>query len=202
MDKPGVWVAKSEITDPVFDSHRLTNSMATIIHYEETQYFRQTWLWALLVISGVPAALLGIVGVVTESGAGTNVLLWVAVVLVVVFGPFMILYRANLRIEARDDALMLRLWPFHLRARRIPYAEIDSITAVEISPISDFGGLGVRIRPTFYRWGIRLNGPVGYIVAGKSAVRITRADAIDLVVTSTDPHTLVRTVKQIGGVAR
>ncbi len=202
MDKPGVWVAKSEITDPVFDSHRLTNSMATIIHYEETQYFRQTWLWALLVISGVPAALLGIVGVFTESGAGTNILLWVAVVLVVVFGPFMILYRANLRIEARDDALMLRLWPFHLRARRIPYAEIDSITAAEISPMSDFGGLGVRIRPTFYRWGIRLNGPVGYIVAGKSAVRITRADAIDLVVTSTDPHTLVRTVKQIGGVAR
>jgi hypothetical protein len=176
--------------------------MATTTHYEETQYFRQTWLWALLVISGVPAALLGIVGVVADAGAGTNVLLWVAVVLVVVFGPFVILYRANLRIEARDDALMLRLWPFHLRARRIPYAEIDSITAAEVSPMGDFGGLGVRIRPTFYRWGIRVDGPVGYIVEGERAVRIVRRDASVLVVTSTDPHALVRTVEQVGGVAR
>jgi hypothetical protein len=174
--------------------------MATTTHYEETQYFRQTWLWALLVISGVPAALLGTVGVVTESGAGTNVLLWVAVVLVVVFGPFIILYRANLRIEARDDALMLRLWPFHLRARRVPYAEMDAITATEISPMGDFGGLGVRIQPTFYRWGIRFDGPVGYIVEGEQAVRITRANDTELVVTSTDPRKLVRTIERIGGV--
>jgi hypothetical protein len=176
--------------------------MVPATHYEETQYFRQTWLWALLVISGVSAALLGIVGVITDAGAGTNVPLWVAVVLAVVFGPFVLLYRANLRIEARDDALMLRLWPFHLRARRIPYAEIDSITAVEISPMGDFGGLGVRIQPTFYRWGIRFDGPVGYIVDGKRAVRITRADASVLVVTSTDPHTLVQTVERISGVER
>lgn len=173
--------------------------MKATTHYEETQYFRQAWLWALLVISCVPAALLGIVAVLADAGAGTNVSLWVAVVLAVVFGPFVLFYRANLRIEARDDALMLRLWPFHLRARRVQYGEIDSISAVEISPIGDFGGVGVRIPPTFYRWGIRFDGPVGYIVAGKRAVRITRADASDLVVTSTDPHTLVRTVERIKG---
>jgi hypothetical protein len=173
--------------------------MAPTAHYEETQYFRQTWLWALLVISGVPAALLGIVGVVAEAGAGTNVPLWVAVIFAVVFGPFVILYRANLRIEARDDALMFRLWPFHLRARRVQYSEINSITTAEISPMGDFGGLGVRIRPTFYRWGIRFDGPVGYIVDGERAVRITRADASVLVVTSNNPHTLVRTVERISG---
>mgnify|MGYP007091089373 FL=1 len=178
----------------------MTYGMAPAIHYEETQYFRQTWLWALLAISGVPAALLGIVGVVADAGAGTNVLLWVAVVLAVVFGPVILLYRANLRIEARDEALLLRLWPFHLRARRVQYAEIDSITATEISPVGDFGGLGVRVRPTFYQWGIRFDGPIGYIVDGEQAVRITRADASVLVVTSTDPHTLVQTVKRISNV--
>ncbi|MFC7230108.1 hypothetical protein N0B31_22165 (plasmid) [Salinirubellus salinus] len=176
--------------------------MASTAHYEETQYFRQTWLWALLVISGVPAALLGIVGVIADAGPGTNVLLWVAVVLVVVFGPLVLLYRANLRIEARDDALILRLWPFHLRARKVPYAEIESITTTEISPMGDFGGLGVRVQPTFYRWGIRLDGPVGYIVEGKRAVRITRTDASVLVVTSTDPPALVRTIERIGRVGK
>lgn len=174
--------------------------MAPTTHYEETQYFRQTWLWALLVISGVPAALLGIIGVV--AGADTNVPLWITVVLAVVFGPFVLLYRANLRIEARDDALILRLWPFHLRARRVPYAEMDAITATEISPMGDFGGLGVRIQPTIYRWGIRFDGPVGYIVEGKQAVRITRANGTELVVTSTDPRTLVGTIERIGGLGK
>lgn len=178
----------------------LRKGVAPTTHYEETQYFRQAWLWALLVISGVPAALLGIVAVVAD--AGTNVPLWVTVVLAVVFGPFVLLYRANLRIEARDEALILRLWPFHLRARRVPYAEIDTITATEISAIGDFGGLGVRIQPTFYRWGIRFDGPVGYIVEGEQAVRITRADGNVLVVTSTDPRTLVGTIERIGEVGR
>ena len=176
--------------------------MAPTTHYEETQYCRQTWLWALLVVSGVPAALLGITVVVVDAEAGTNLPRWVGAVLAVVFGPFVLLYRANLRIEARDDALMLRLWPFHLRPRRVPYADIDSITAAEISPMADFGGLGVRTHPTFYRWGIRSDGPIGYIVEGEQAVRIKRVHDNTLVVTSTDPHTLVRTVERIGGLRR
>jgi hypothetical protein len=176
----------------------VTTGVAPTIHYEETQYFRQAWLWALLVGSGIPAALLGIGAVVTDAEASTNAPLWAAIVLVVVFGPLILFSRSNLRIEVHDDVLLLRLWPFHLRARRVPLGEIDSITAMEISPMGDFGGLGVRIQPTFYRWGIRFAGPVGYIVEGKRAIRITRTDGRELVVTSTDPHTLVRTVERVG----
>ncbi|MFC7138053.1 hypothetical protein ACFQRB_19460 [Halobaculum litoreum] len=172
--------------------------MAPTTHYEETQYFRQTWLWVLLIVSAVPVALVGILGVTADAGAGTNTLLWVSIVLAVVFCPLVVFHRANLRIEVRDDALLLRLWPFHLRARRVPYVEIDSVTATEISPIGDFGGLGVRIQPTFYRWGIRLDGPVGYIVEGEQAIRIERANGNVLVVTSTDPHTLVQTIERVG----
>jgi hypothetical protein len=35
--------------------------------------------------------------------------MWIGLVLAVVFGPFVLLYRANLRIEARDNDLLLRL---------------------------------------------------------------------------------------------
>ena len=180
----------------------ILTSVGSTTHYKEIQYFRQAWLWALLIISGVPVTLLGIVSVFADADAGTNVPLLVAVVLVVAFGPFIILYRASLRIEVRDDALILRLWPFHHRARRILYEEIDSIATTEISPIADFGGIGVRIQPTFYRWGIRFDGPVGYIVEGKQAIRINRTNDTTLVVTSTDPHTLVRTIERIGSLRR
>lgn len=174
--------------------------MTATTHYEETQYFRQGWLWALLVISSVPAALLGTVAVVTDADPGTNVPLWVGIVLVVVFGPLVFFYRANLRIEARDTALLLRLWPFHLRARTVPYSGIESITATEISPLSDFGGVGVRLQPSLYRWGVRFDEPVGYIVTGKGAVRIERTDGKTLVVTATDPDALVQTVERLGNI--
>ena len=171
--------------------------MAPTTHYEEVQYFRQPWLWTLLIISGVPAILLGIVSILSEADAGTTVPMWIGFVLAVVFGLFILLYRANLRIEARDNDLTLRLWPFHLRARTIPYKDIDSITITEISPITDFGGGGVRFRPSFYRRGTRFDGPVGYIVDGKQAIRIVRAGEKSLVVTSIDPDTLVRTIERV-----
>jgi hypothetical protein len=174
--------------------------VASTTHYSEVQYFRQAWLWALLVVSGVPAASVGVVVVVADAGAGTNVPLWVGIVLAVVFGPVALLYRANLRIEARDDCLRLRLWPFHLRARTIPYEDVESITATEISPVGDFGGVGVRCRPSVYRWGVRVDGPVGYVVEGKRAVRIERRSGRTLVVTSVDPPALVRTVERLGRV--
>lgn len=174
--------------------------MTQTTHHAETQYFRQDWLWALLIIGSVPAGLISVVAIVTDADPGTNVPLWVGFVLLVVVGPLVVFYRANLRIEVRDDALALRLWPFHLRTRTVDYDDIESITATEISPMGDFGGLGVRMQPTFYRWGVRFDGPVGYIVEGKRAVRIERRDGKTLVVTSTDPHTLARTVERVGGI--
>jgi hypothetical protein len=174
--------------------------VASTTHYEETQYFRQTWLWALLVIGGVPAALLGVTAVVTDADAGTNVPLWTGIILALVVGPFVVLSRANLRIEVRDTGLRLRLWPFHLRARTVPYADIASITATEISPLGEFGGVGVRLQPTVSRWGVRFDGPLGYIVEGTQAVRIERDGGRTLVVTSVDPHALVRTVGRVGGI--
>ncbi|MFB6251745.1 MAG: hypothetical protein ABEI27_08685 [Halobellus sp.] len=174
--------------------------MAPTTYYEETQYFRQTWLWALLVISGVPAAVVGITAVATDADAGTNVPLWIGIILALVSGPFVLFYCANLRIEVRDTALRLRLWPFHLRTRTVPYADVASITATEISPMKEFGGVGVRLQPTFYRWGVRFDDPLGYIVEGTEAVRIERESGRTLVVTSTDPHGLIRAVERVGGI--
>jgi hypothetical protein len=93
---------------------------------------------------------------------------------------------------------MLHLWPFLLGARTIPYKDIGSLTITEISPTTDFGGVGVRFQPSFYRWGIRFDGPVAYIVDGRQAVRIERVGEKSLVVTSMDPHTLVRNVERVG----
>jgi len=75
---------------------------------------------------------------------------------------------------------------------------MDSITITEIFPTTDFGGVGVRFQPSFYRWGIRFGGSVGYIVDGRQAIRIKRVGENSLVVTPMDTYTLVRTVERVG----
>jgi len=167
------------------------------VHYSERQYFRQDWLWALLLVGSVPAALLASVAVAVDSDPGTNVPLVIGVILVLVFSPLVLFYYANLDLEVRDDGLALRLWPLHLRSRTISCAEIESVRATEISPMGEFGGVGIRLQPTLYRWGISFDGPVGYIVKGKRAVRIERSEKRDIVVTSTDPSTLAETLEGV-----
>jgi hypothetical protein len=167
------------------------------VHYSERQHFRQDWLWALLLVGSVPAALLASVAIAVDSAPGTTVPLWIAVVLLLVFGPLVGFYYANLRIEVRDNGLSFRLWPIHLRARTITCEEIESIRATEISPMGEFGGVGIRLTPTLYRWGIRFDGPAGYIVEGKHAVRIERTDGREIVLTSTDPYTLARALERV-----
>lgn len=176
----------------------MTSYDVVSVRYEETQRFRQEWLWALLVISAIPAGVVGVVAVVTD--AGTNSGPWVGIVLATVVGPLVVVYDANLRIEGRDDALLLRLWPLHLRPRRVSCDGITRVTVVELSPLSDFGGVGVRVRPSVDRWGVRFDGPVGYVVEGRRGVRIERDEGADLVVTASDPRALVRAIERAGGV--
>jgi len=129
------------------------------VHYSERQYFRQDWLWALLLVGSVPAAVLASVAVAVDADPETNVPLVIGVILLLVFAPLALFYRANLRVEVRDDALHLRLWPLHLRPRTIDCANIESIRTDEISPMGEFGGVGIRLNPSVYRWGCRLRRP-------------------------------------------
>lgn len=170
--------------------------VTAVTHYSETQRFRQGWLWALLLVSAVPSGLLGIASITADSDPGTNVPLWTAVILLLVFGPLVVLYRSNLRIEVRDDGLALRLWPLHLRERTVPCTDVESVIVRDISAMSDFGGVGIRFSPRLYRWGVGVRDPVGYIVAGDQGVRVRRRDGPDVVLTSNDPRALAAALER------
>lgn len=166
------------------------------VHYSERQHFRQDWLWALLVVGSVPGAVLASVAVAVDSDPGTNVPLWIGVIFALVCSPLVAFYYATLRIEVREDGLALRLWPLHLRERTVDCTDVESVRAIEISPMGEFGGIGIRLNPTCYRWGVRFDEPLGYIVEGTGAVRIERAEQRDVVLTSKDARTLARTLER------
>lgn len=166
--------------------------------YSERQYFRQGWLWALLLVSSLPAALLGVVAVLDGAGGLTaTATLWIGVVVLLVVGPLIGFYHARLEVSVREDGLVVRLWPLQLRRRRVPCTDIEAVRWVEVSPMADFGGVGVRRHFSLYRWGLRIDEPVGYVVAGDRGVRIDRREGRDLVVTSEDPAALLAALEEV-----
>ena len=166
-------------------------SLVSTTLFTETQRFRQDWLWALLLVSTLPAFVLVVVVVVADAGgltsdvypvlAGVTLLLW---------GPLVVFYRAALVTEVRTDGLYLKLVPVHLSFRHVPCEDITAVETTSFSPLSDYGGIGVRYNPTVYRWGISFDGPKAYIASGGDGVHVDRADARSPVVGTQRPAEL------------
>jgi hypothetical protein len=159
--------------------------------FTETQYFRQAWLWALLLVSSVPAFVLIVAVVVDDAGGLTpEVYPVLGIATLLVWGPLVVFHRARLVTEVRRDGLSVRLFPVHLSARHIPAEAITSCEVVSFSPLGEYGGVGIRHNPTFYRWGVSFEKPKAYVVSGGDGVRIDRVDARPLVVGSQHPEEL------------
>lgn len=164
----------------------------------ETQYFRQGWLWALLLVGSVPGFLVAVAAIVHDNGGLTrDILPTLTAVFVLVFGPLVVFYYASLRTEVRQDGLYLKLFPVHLRFRRVACADIESVERTSFSPMGDYGGIGVRHNPTFYRWGVSFEGEKAYIAEGGEGIRIKRRDQRPLVIGTQRPEELQAALQRV-----
>ena len=164
--------------------------------FEETQRFRQPWIWILM------AVLVGTTGVPLGTG------LYQQLVLRHSFGPhstsdrtligmslstfaviatiIWLMLACYLRVEARDTALFVRFFPF-VRGRVIPYSEIRTSAARTYSPIGEYGGWGVR----FGR-----NGKA-YNVSGNRGVQLELLSGERLLLGSQRADELAATIKEM-----
>lgn len=159
--------------------------------FSETQRFRQDWLWALLIVGTLPAFVLVVVVFVEDAGELTpDLFLPLAGVTLLMWGPLLGFYKAALVTEVRADGLYLKLFPVHLSVRHVPCESITAIERESFSALGDYGGIGVRHNPTFYRWGVSFEEPKAYIASGGEGVRIDSVDARPLVVGTQRPQEL------------
>lgn len=151
--------------------------------YRETQYFRQLWLWALVLL----ISLLSLYGVFQQlilgipfgnNPAPDSVM----VVLAIVFGIGLplFMYTTNLTTEVRSDGIHIRFFPFHLSFRKIATEEIRGFEACTYSPIKDYGGWGIR----FGRKG------KAYNVSGNRGVQLELSNGKHLLIGSQKPEEL------------
>ena len=115
--------------------------------YREVQYFRQLWLW-ILVLGISFVSLWGMVqqlflGKPFGNNPAPDTVL---IVIVIVFGfgfPYAF-YKMNLTTEVRSDGIYYRFFPFHLSPRKIGFAELAKYEARTYHAIRDYGGWGIR----------------------------------------------------------
>jgi hypothetical protein len=62
--------------------------------------------------------------------------------------------------------------------------------------MGEYGGIGVRHNPTFYRWGVSFAEPKAYIAQGGEGVHVDRRDARPLVVGTQRPHELAAALQR------
>lgn len=173
------------------------------IRFAEAQYFRQWWLWLILVGSAVLT--MGIFGhgifvqfvlgrpwgdrPMSDAGLLVNALL----VFLVDGGLVALFVAAHLRTEVRADGLYIRFFPFHLRFRRLPLADVAQVEAVTYRPIPDYGGWGIR----FSWWSPGGGKGRAYNVTGNRGVRLTYHTGRHLLIGSQMPDQLAAAIRSL-----
>ncbi|XVH31924.1 hypothetical protein ACNS7O_01715 [Haloferacaceae archaeon DSL9] len=125
--------------------------------FEETQRFPSRLIVGLLVLT-VPTAVLLSVSLLEDFGSFEAAAVPLAVAAVSLGAPIALVYGSSLRVRVTDDAVSVRFVPFHVRARRIPAAEIRSIRR------ADPRSLGYGLQWTRRGWEYTVDGGGGVLI--------------------------------------
>jgi len=162
------------------------------ILYREVQYFRQIWVWILLIAvsaltiwSVIQQVLLG------KSFGDTPAPDAVLVIILITFGfgfPYTF-YKINLTTEVRSDGIYYRFSPFHRSFHKIAPEDIERFQVRIYRPIREYGG-----------WGIRYRGKSkAYNVSGNRGVQLELSNGKQLLFGSQRPEELAEALNLILG---
>ncbi len=152
------------------------------VTFEETQKFRQAWVWALLLVSAaVPVGSL-LHAIPQSASLKTNAV----IALSLLFLPILF-YLLQLQTKVAKGGVYVRFFPIHRKWRFISRDEITAFEKVSYHPLMEYGG-----------WGIRYgrNGKA-YNTSGNQGIRFTFADGKKLLIGTGKPDEFNRAVTAI-----
>ncbi len=143
--------------------------------FEEQQYFRQPWLWGLLL------TILAILVVVAALAPPDNDVIWIVIAIHVGFD--LLFYFMKLAVEVDSDAVHIRFFPF--MRKTIPLSDIARWEARTYRPLREYGG-----------WGIRYSLKKGwaYNVSGNQGVQLELANGKRILIGSQRTAELARAI--------
>ena len=150
--------------------------------FEETQYFRQIWLWILI----IPAMLLAcIVPWVVPSK--TEPVFPAIISTFICLAVLLLFYWLHLKTRITDEGIIFSFPPFLFREKRIPFSDINKLEVIKYHPIRDFGGWGIK-------WGLKGR---AYNVSGNMGLMIELKNGKHLLLGTNKADDLRRVIEKI-----
>jgi hypothetical protein len=165
--------------------------------FREEQQFRQPWLWVLLIVAVAPIPFVFAYGAVQQLVTGqpwgnhpmsnTGVVIVAGLTFLLTVGLLAFFWTARLTTVVRRDGLLVRFRPIHFSPKRIDLSAVASVESVTYSPLSQYGGWGIRYTLT----------GKAYNVSGNQGVRLTMREGRSLLIGSQRADELAAAVRQI-----
>jgi hypothetical protein len=143
--------------------------------FEENQKFTQWWLWVILL--SFPIISLGPFDENTVN---------IYHVLIGLFIPFLF-YLFELRLKVNVEGLHYQFFPFHFKSHTIKLEDIESIKAMEYSPLKEYGGWGIK-------YGFKGK---AYNVSGNKGVKIYLKNGLNIMFGSQKHNDLAKALKSV-----
>lgn len=179
-------MANCEISffDKFVFTHNMSFTMENNILFSEKQYFRQWWLW--LIILGIDG--LFIYGFTQQiilgkpfgdrplSNAGLFVFLLVCIGITWLF--------LSIRLETfiKKDGIYVRLFPFHAALKHYHWDQLQKVYVRQYAPIKEYGGWGLRSG-----WGGKNH---AYNISGDMGLQLEFSDGKKLLIGTSKPEQL------------
>lgn len=145
--------------------------------FEETQRFRQKWVWAALIGAGIASVYFPV---------STARYIEAAAVSAVFLTVYAIFYLFRLETRVDSSGVHYRFYPFQIAERTIDFDEIEEMEVGEYAPLREFGGWGIRWRP----------GRIAFTVSGKKCVRLDVGDGRQIVLGTRRPEEMEKEVEK------
>ncbi|MCM0060470.1 MAG: hypothetical protein NBV57_06395 [Algoriphagus sp.] len=133
----------------------------TPLIFNETQRFRQVWIWAILLgVTGIASGTMGY-QLLNDPQTSLGELLIPAGVLIFVNGLFFFM-RLTTRFDS--ESISYSYFPF-LSQRKYNWKEIESIELIEYKALADYGGWGIKWNGA--NWSYTTGGAQGIFIKTK-----------------------------------
>lgn len=166
--------------------------MDGVILFSERQRFRQWWMWLLLLaVNGLSiyAFCKQVIGGVTFGDKpASNAGLTIGLILTLLVTLF--ITQLRLDTQVRSDGIYVRFFPFRLSFRRYGRERIVKAYIRDYSPITEYGGWGIR-------YGFSGKGKA-LTVSGNKGLQLELEDGSKLLIGTQEPAQLELALRQLG----
>ncbi|MDJ1469741.1 hypothetical protein [Xanthocytophaga flava] len=152
------------------------------ILFSEKQYFRQWWLWLILIfLNGI-----ALYKLVSQTNKDNLIPIVIQTILTILF---LIL---RLETQIKSDGIYVRFFPFHLQFKHYTWNSLSKLFVRSYSPIGEYGGWGIR--------GIRKNR--AFNISGNEGLQLEFLDHKKLLIGTMKSELIVDVLTQVGQLKR